>query len=131
MRHVIFPMCVGFIIYLIYNPNVYIIRFCTSICPSVQQLHVNNGGGMLEKIIRNYACDFLWAYALTAGVFLWENYFERSARYAMSLSITFAFFIEIIQVSSYVPGTFDYIDLLVEGCAIFMAFIMTKKMWRR
>ena len=71
-------------------------------------------------LIRNYLPDFLWALALLNTTILLRD-FKVSKFYIHTLYLL-PFLSEILQLFKFIPGTFDWYDLLVYSIAYLIFF---------
>ncbi len=85
------------------------------------------------EYIRNYGCDFLWAYSLYWGVYFWGIFggWKSVASLAGLVVIPFAIIMELIQIPQNLPGTFDVLDIGIEIIAIGLAVIIALSINRR
>ena len=80
-------------------------------------------------MIRAYACDMLWGYALYSGLALFSN--DATDEHIISLKVILpaallVVILETAQLSPKMPGTFDALDIVLEIAAIMLdAFITT------
>lgn len=78
------------------------------------------------SFLRNYGCDFCWAYSLfwiTLGwglICRWNN----AALAAGLITFPFAAAVEFLQIPSSFPGHFDLFDIIVEFSAIGISALM-------
>lgn len=81
-------------------------------------------------ILRNWGCDFLWAYSLYWMLFLLLNRFTLGRYYSLFIVIFFSVLIELMQlikVENMYFGTFDFIDIIVEMIAGLICYLMAKE----
>lgn len=122
--HIIVPLLVGAFIYIFCSPEVYFVK-CIP-----QNL---TGEGLLKtlpeqyphfRVIRNYLPDMLWGYALVFALFRIVGNNAADTKKVMLISFLFSAFMELLQLSSSVKGTFDVFDigamLVAEVFAVFI-----------
>lgn len=82
----------------------------------------------LHEIIIYSLPDGLWTFSLINLVLIIWNYkINRYSFLWIIIAILLSIVFELVQLTSYVKGTFDYIDLLFIIIAIFLSFIINKK----
>lgn len=119
------PLFIGLVIYLFFYKSTYINTVFENIFEfSLPYLYFNNS---FHRFLTCWACDILWAYALTFSLFLCFKNFRKTILITSVLSILFAVSIEILQVIDVVNGTFDILDIIFEISAIFIAVIILKR----
>ena len=105
------PLLIGTIIYLYWRPNAYISRFIFSLF-NVSPGIVPGSPKGIERFVRYYLCDILWAYALTFSLVF---YLGRSKiRTAYIIGLSFIVLIELLQLLPQTPGSFDILDIIME-----------------
>lgn len=76
------------------------------------------------RILRNYGCDFCWAFSLESCL---AAIYGKSQRNAYASLITSLAFISLIEVSQYfeiINGTFDIVDIIVEAVSAIIAGVV-------
>lgn len=68
----------------------------------------------------------LWGYSLVFAVYMIIDDNAASMRILIYV-LVFSTFLELLQLLPTVPGTFDLLDMLVEGVAEILAVIIIKK----
>ena len=68
----------------------------------------------------------LWGYSLVFAVYMIIDDNAASMRILIYV-LVFSIFLELLQLLPTVPGTFDLLDMLVEGVAEILAVIIIKK----
>lgn len=69
------------------------------------------------RIMRNWGCDFLFAYALFFALYVTETDTVMAIKYSAACSIVLEL-LQLIQVDFLKCGTFDMLDIIVEIIAI-------------
>ena len=113
------PLILGLFIYLTSRNR-------TVLCDMFSSIGVELNSINYPEYIRNYGCDFLWAYSLYWGVYFWGilGEWKSVASLAGLVVIPFAITMELIQISKNLPGTFDVLDIGVVIFAIGLAVII-------
>ena len=78
-------------------------------------------------VIRNFACDFLWAYAFffCLRLSLGDELKGKHNLRIVVITAVFAVILELIQLPLPYFGTFDPLDIVAELLAVAVAFILT------
>ncbi len=122
------PMLIGGLMYYLISPDVIFVRCIDKI--TGLNLHISYESTFIE-IIRNYIPDILWAYALVFSLLLVTG---NKAEHIWKIYVTagiFSIAIEVLQLTGYVKGTFDVIDIIVELIAEFVVVFIIKIIMRR
>lgn len=118
--NMLIPLLIGLFFYLTSGKNTYLSSHMADL--GVQLMRIQ-----YPLILQYYFCDFLWGYSLYSGLRLFIN--NRSI--VLLISISTASVMESIQLLSFVPGTFDVCDILVESLGIVIALLTTQMIIRR
>ena len=123
--NILIALAFGSFFYLIFCPDVWIVKKVQDLFGITFQISVTKTVPyVLLKWVRNYLCDFLWAYALLFAMDL----FWPVKKYRMigSFLAAFAFGtgMEILQISDRVTGVFDVWDILAELIAECLAMLI-------
>lgn len=111
------PLILGVLVYITSGLRTYLSEF------------IHNSGLIFRTIdypdfFRNYACDFLWGYALFSGLYLINGGYKDAGRIVIT-SIIVIIVLEGIQVFPGIPGVFDPSDILIETSAVLTAMFIT------
>ena len=122
---IVLPMVVGLIVYLILKPSAYVSELIIDIL-GLRQLNIQTSDNWFLSIIRNYLCDFLWAFSLTAAISL--LYYDNRFRSVISVLICLivGIIIELLQLWGVISGTFDIVDLIVQSIGSILSIIISK-----
>ncbi|MBP5260682.1 MAG: hypothetical protein J6Z43_00995 [Clostridiales bacterium] len=119
-------LMIGLVIYLTNGSTTYI-------SGSFEKLGIKLISIDYPKIIKNYGCDFLWGYALCSGLQMFNS--NAGSRLGLlkviTASMLLAIIMESLQKVSFISGTFDILDILVECGAICIAGFITNTYMRR
>ena len=130
VANIILPLILGAVIYYIISPNVYFVKQLDSamgnLLPGRMLIDFMRVNSAFVRALRNYLPDIAWGYSLMFGLYLALRN-EISDMYVM-IMIAFAFstFIEILQITPSVSGTFDIIDIAYEFLAEIVAILIIK-----
>lgn len=64
--------------------------------------------------LKNYACDMLWAYSLSIVITWYGRIVGQSVWKSLAESICVLILLEFLQITPFVTGTFDVLDICVE-----------------
>lgn len=123
---VIVPLMCGLFIYLTKVEQTYISEFFPLFRSLIRPVEY-------PYVIKNYACDFLWAFSMLFcfRLTLGERFKGKNNIILFLLTSIMVFFLELIQIKKSIPGTFDWIDIVVELIAVLIAGYLTYKIERR
>lgn len=126
LLHIICPIAVGVLIYCMVSSDVIFIRKTADIigwkCVSV----LGTDSAFL-RVIRNYLPDMMWGYSLVASLFCIMGNNAADVGKTLWLAVPFTAAMEIMQIISFVPGTFDVFDIFAEVLTeVFAACIIHK-----
>lgn len=113
----VIPLLVGGVLYYLFCPNVYFVKLIDLVLGG--GIHISYTSSIWRKLARNYLFDFFWAYSFTSAMSAIVN----NKVFRIVVSILFICTLEILQKFFTKLGTFDFVDLLVEICAIFIVWL--------
>lgn len=124
--NIVIPLVFGVFIYLTKAERTYISDILSafrSVLPII----------IYPEIIRDYACDFLWAYALffCLSLSLGDKLKGEYNLVVIAMATIVAVSLETIQLNTAIPGTFDPWDIVVELIAIATANLNASIIERR
>ena len=119
------PLVLGLGIYLFCYRTTYINSVFTQVFGfSLPYIYYDNA---FHRFITCWACDILWAYALTFSLYPCFKVFKRPLIITCVTSSIFAVIIELLQINGIMNGTFDILDIVFEIVAIILATIIIKR----
>lgn len=124
LSNILLPLLAGASLYIISSPNVIFLKYLKLrivIASELMNPHI-----WFWPILRNYIPDMLWGYSLVFAVYMIIDNNAASMRMLFYV-LVFSIFLELLQLLPTVPGTFDLLDILVEGASEMLAVIITKK----
>lgn len=124
--NIVLPLILGLFIYLTKAERTYLSDFLSAFQSGLPIINY-------PEIVRNYACDFMWAYSLSfcLRLSLGNTLKVKYNLSVITLTSTVAIVMEAIQLIQIVPGVFDPWDMLVELVAITIATSITLIIERR
>ena len=124
LSNILLPLLAGASLYIISSPNVIFLKYLKLrivIASELMNPHI-----WFWPILRNYIPDMLWGYSLVFAVYMIIDNNAASMRMLIYV-LVFSIFLELLQLLPTIPGTFDLLDILVEGASEMLAVIMIKK----
>ena len=124
LSNILLPLLAGASLYVISSPNVIFLRYF--------KLRVDVASEFINvyiwfwPILRNYIPDMLWGYSLVFAVYMIIDDNAASMRMLFYV-LVFSIALELLQLFPMIPGTFDLLDIFVEGVAEMLAVIIIKK----
>ncbi len=119
---IVIPILLGTYIYIALAPDTYphilFERLFPGIDLTIQRTEENYH---LTGFLRNYLCDFLWAFSLESCIMLIFNGCKRQLLISVIISSLFSVIIEVLQKFELIFGVFDIIDLACEIIAVILA----------
>lgn len=124
--NMIFPLICGLIIYVTKAENSYVSDVFCGLRSTIKPIDY-------PPLIRNHACDFLWAYAMffCFRLTLGDKLKGKHEVTVIAVTCTVAIILELIQLLDSIHGTFDPLDIAVELLAAFVALFITQILERR
>lgn len=111
--NILIPLFLGAYIYIYWDTDSYFGNMAR-IFLMVPETNISTGAA---KIMRNWGCDFLYAYALFYALYANTKREAASIRYAVVCAVGFES-LQLIHVEGIKCGTFDVLDIVVEIAAI-------------
>ena len=124
--NIVIPLIFGLLIYLTKAERTYLSDFLSAYRSALPIIDY-------PEIIRNYACDFLWAYSLFFCLRLSMGEKLKGKHNLMAVVVTSitAVGLETIQLIQTIPGVYDPWDIAVELTAIVIANLISTIIERR
>ena len=118
--HIGCPILCGMTIYALWR-RIYLIDPAQRLFPLLDPSRV-------PQWVKYNLPDGLWFYALSSSlIFVWGEILSRHFLAWLLLAIIMSFFLEISQASHFIPGTFDWYDLLAYFIAAALCFLNFNK----
>lgn len=112
--NIIIPLLLGGILYYVFCPDIILVQQLDSFLPVAYYIHRHPElSGSFPQILRNHFFDFLWAYAFTVSILYWGKDHIRAKQLLLLILITEGT-LEALQLLSFIHGTFDVLDVIVE-----------------
>ena len=124
LSNILLPLLAGASLYIISSPNVIFLKYLKLRIVIASEFIKPNI--WFWPILRNYIPDMLWGYSLVFAVYMIIDDNAASMRILIYV-LVFSIFLELLQLLPTIPGTFDLLDILVEGASEMLAVIIIKK----
>jgi hypothetical protein len=121
------PLVAGVCTYIVLSPDVFFLEKLECLLDIRIHFSAISNDHVLLILFRNYFPDMMWAYALVFGIF--GAYGGHTAAWAKALivSLVFSAFLELMQLTAFVPGVFDIFDIAAEWLAEAAAVLVIQK----
>ncbi|MCR5272705.1 MAG: hypothetical protein K6E13_06960 [Lachnospiraceae bacterium] len=83
-------------------------------------------GGVFFSTVRNFVPDFLWGYALVFALSFFIDNNAAGLKKILITALVFSAVMESLQLTVFVGGTFDVLDIAVEFLAEVIAVFIIK-----
>lgn len=118
------PILVGSLLYYVTSPEVIFVKNIDRLLGG--SLHVGTENTFVINL-RSYMPDMLWAYALVFSLMLITGNKTANVWKMFAIAGMFSTIMEVLQITGYVKGTFDVMDIIVEIIAELMAVFIIKR----
>lgn len=116
--HILCPIAVGTLVYYLASPDVLFIKITGAfIGRTAGGLQGFPAGSVFLRLIRNYVPDMMWGYSLVFALFFMIGNNAADIWRVLGIAFPFSVVMEMMQKTSFVPGTFDVMDVLAEFLA--------------
>ena len=127
LANMIVPILTGAVIYYVTSPDVIFVRQLDTILGMRVHMYDISYHSTIVRFIRYYALDMLWGYALVFALYFILDNNTASLFKIFVIAYVFSVIIEILQLTSFVKGTFDVFDLVVERVAVIAAVLIVTR----
>ncbi|MDY5102537.1 MAG: hypothetical protein SPE81_05510 [Agathobacter sp.] len=121
------PIIIGTIIYYLISPDVLFVEWIDTFLGKVMHISCIDSSFWLVKFIRNYMLDMMWGYALVFALYFIIGNNSADLLKIFVIAFTLSAVMEILQLTPFVEGTFDVLDIIVEFLAEVVAVFIIKK----
>ncbi len=122
--NIFLPILAGSLLYYVISPEVIFVQSIDRLLGV--SLHVGTENTFV-LIMRSYMPDMLWAYALVFSLMLVTGNKTANVWKMLAIAGMFSTIMEVLQITGYVKGTFDVMDIIVEIIAELMAVFIIKR----
>ena len=129
--HILCSMTAGALIYVMASPEVIWVKKAAELWGGAIPAPVFPADHVFFRLVRNYLPDMLWAHSLVCALFFILGNRAADAGRILWLSLPFSAAVEILQMTSLVPGTFDVFDLIAEALTEIAAAWIIYKIYMR
>lgn len=121
--NIILPLLFGGIIYILFKENTYINK-CFDMLFHFDLAEIVIKNRYVYLVLICWLSDILWSYSLTFASDLVLFQYKNHNIISLIISSLFSILIEVLQYLNVIAGTFDWLDILFELLAIFIAFLI-------
>lgn len=121
--NIIIPLFVGLLIYVFLKQGTYINVFLKKYGISP---YIAVSDNLLFSIVKNWLCDFLWAYSLLFSINFALKKVKNSILLSAAITLFLGIALELLQKIGLMGGIFDFLDIAAESCAVLLAIIIIK-----
>lgn len=121
---IIIPLFAGYIIYIFLRGDTIISRFTENLI-GIRFAHTVRNSFPVS-VIKNWGCDFLWAFSFTSALLYFLRHGNRRFFPASAICIVCGTVLELMQKYNVLSGTFDVGDICAEAAAAVIAAITIK-----
>lgn len=121
---IIIPLFAGYIIYIFLRGDTIISRFTENLI-GIRFAHTVRNSFPVS-VIKNWGCDFLWAFSFTSALLYFLRHGNRRFFSASAICIVCGTVLELMQKYNVLSGTFDVGDIFAEATAAVIAAITIK-----
>ncbi len=118
------PILAGSLLYYVTSPEVIFVKNIDRLLGV--SLHVGTENTFVIHL-RSYVPDMLWAYALVFSLMLITGNKTADVWKMFVIAGMFSTIMEVLQITGYVKGIFDVMDIIVEIIAELMAVFIIKR----
>lgn len=129
MLSIVLALFTGLFIYVVFRQDTYVAKALLKIM-NLRPFELNSTTTHIPSwclnFIRNFACDMLWAYALTVALFLLIGTDRHGVNKTFTICVLFEVFMEYLQKIKVFSGTFDIVDIILEVVVSAAALLLIK-----
>lgn len=131
LLHIICPIAAGALIYCMAAPDVIFIKKAADFMGWTVHTQMFPADSVFLRLVRNYLPDMMWGYSLVFTLFYIVGNNAASIWKVFWMAFPFSAVMEMMQKASFVPGTFDVFDIVVEFLAEVIAACIIYKLYSR
>ena len=125
--HIICPIVIGALVYCMVSPNVIFIKRMEDLIGGSVYMPVFRTDCAFLRLLRNYLPDMMWGYSLVFALFCIIGNHGAGVRKVFLIAFLFSAAMEMVQKTSFIPGTFDVFDIFAEFLAEVAAIYIIHK----
>lgn len=127
MINIFAPLSLAAIVYYVISPDVIFVAWLDSLLGRGVHLDNIRFGTEAVRFIRNYVLDMMWGYALVFALYFIMGNNAAGLTKLIIIASVFSTVMELLQLTPFVRGTFDVLDIIVEILAEAAAVFIIKK----
>ncbi|MCM1144214.1 MAG: hypothetical protein NC318_02965 [Blautia sp.] len=121
--HILCPIAIGALVYYLASPDVLFIQKAKTFIDVTDSAFL--------RLVRNYLADMMWGYSLVFALFYIIGNTTADLWKVLGIAFPFSAAMEMMQKTSFIPGTFDVFDIFVEFLAEIIAVSIIYKLYSR
>lgn len=121
--HILCPIAIGALVYYLTSPDVLFIQKAKTFIDVTDSVFL--------RLVRNYLPDMMWGYSLVFALFYIIGNTTADIWKVLGIAFPFSAAMEMMQKTSFIPGTFDVFDIFVEFLAEIIAVSIIYKLYSR
>lgn len=129
--HIIGPIVTSALIYMMASPDVIFIKKASDLIGETICIPVFPTDNVFLRLVRNYLPDMMWGYSLLFALFRIIGNHAADVRKVFWIVFLFSAAMELMQIISFIPGTFDVFDIFAEFLAETAAARMIYKLYSK
>lgn len=126
VMNIAIPLFVGAFIYYFLSTDVIFVRIIDKVINGGVHFNSLVENSYVVKFIRFYLLDMLWGYALVFTLYFILSNNTANLKKIFFIAFVFSTSMEILQLTSFATGTFDFLDILFEFLAEIFAVLVIK-----
>lgn len=129
--HILCPIVLGAIIYCLMSPDVIFVKKINNFISITESIPVFPADSAFLRFIRNYLPDMAWGYSLVFVLFSIIGNDTADIGKVFWTAFLFSATMEIMQKTSFFPGTFDAFDIFTQFLAETIAVYIIYKLYSK
>jgi hypothetical protein len=121
------PLSLAAVVYYVISPDVIFVERIDSLLGRGFHLDNIRFGTEAVRFVRNYVLDMMWGYALVFALYFIMGNNAAGLTKLIMIASFFSTVMELLQLTPFVRGTFDVLDIIVEILAEATAVFIIKK----
>ncbi|MCR5796729.1 MAG: hypothetical protein K6G63_02285 [Eubacterium sp.] len=130
LLNTIIPLIIGGTSYYILSPNVLFVKAINSLLGISNIIAHGSPQTAIGCFVRFYLLDMLWGYSLVFALVLCLGS-NAAIKIVLFIAFVFSLSVELLQLTSFMPGVFDLMDISSEIIAELIAALIIHKHFLR
>lgn len=124
------PLLTGAVLYYLLSPDVLFVRQIDSIIGNGMHFDCSAADCGVFQFIRCYIPDMLWSHALVFSLYAILGNSTANLKRIFIMAFVFSVIMELLQLTPFAAGTFDWFDIVFEVLAEGFAVLIIKNILR-